>query len=75
MEFPPRGYMKDIMKIAMLAIVVLALSPLAGFWIVALVGAALALLPVGAVISAAFPKAWKQIENSLSTRTHFLPAA
>ena len=75
MEFPPRGYMKDIMKIAMLAIVVLALSPLAGFWIVALVGAGLVLLPVGAVISAAFPKAWKQIENSLSTRTHFLPAA
>ena len=75
MGFPPRGYMKDIMKIAMLAIVVLTLSPLVGFWIVALVGAALVLLPVGAVISAAFPKAWKQIENSLSTRTHFLPAA
>jgi hypothetical protein len=75
MGFPLREYMRDIIKIAVFAIVVLALSPLAGFWIVALVGAALVLLPAGAVISAAFPKAWKQIENSLSSRTHFLPAA
>ena len=53
-------------KVAVFAIMVLALSPLVGFWIVALVGAALFLLPVGATVSALFPKAFRQAED------HFL---
>jgi hypothetical protein len=53
-------------KVAVFAIMVLALSPLVGFWIVALVGAALFLLPVGATVSAMFPKAFRQAED------HFL---
>ena len=44
---------------------VLTLSPLLGFWIVALVGAGLVLLPVGAVVSTVFPNARKWIEDSL----------
>lgn len=67
--------MKDITKIAVFAILVLALSPFAGFWIVALIGAGLLLLPVGAVISTFFPKAWRHIEGSLFSRSPSLPAA
>lgn len=67
--------MRNIIKMLVVAIVVLALSPLVGFWIVALVGAALFLLPVGAAISALFPKLWKHIEDSLSSKVHFLPTA
>ena len=51
-------------KIAVFAIIVLALSPLVGFWIVALVGVALFLLPVGATVSAMFPKAFRQAEDN-----------
>ena len=64
--------MRNIIKIAVLAIVVLALSPALGFWIVALVGAALFLLPAGAAVSVLFPKAWRHIEGSLFSRTHLL---
>ncbi len=67
--------MKDIIKMAVLAIVVLALSPALGFWIVALLGAALFLLPAGAAVSVLFPKAWRHIEDSLFSRTHLLPSA
>jgi hypothetical protein len=48
---------------AVFAILVLALSPLVGFWIVALAGVALFLLPVGAMILALFPKAFRQVED------------
>jgi hypothetical protein len=47
-------------KMAVFAILVLALSPFVGFWIVALVGAALFLLPVGAAVLALFPMAFRQ---------------
>lgn len=67
--------MSNIIKIAVLAIVILALSPVLGFWIVALLGAALFLLPAGAAVSVLFPKAWHHIEDSLFSRTHFLPSA
>jgi hypothetical protein len=67
--------MRDIIKMAVFAIVVLALAPLAGFWIVALVGAALFLLPVGAVVSAVFPKAFRKAEDNLLSRARFLHTA
>ena len=67
--------MKDITKIVVFAILVVALSPFAGFWIVALIGAGLLLLPAGAAISTFFPKTWRHIEDSLLTKTHFLPTA
>jgi len=67
--------MKDISKIAVFAILVLALSPFAGFWIVALVGAGLLLLPVGAAFAKFFPAAWRHIEDSVSAKAHFLPTA
>lgn len=67
--------MKDITKIAVVAVLILALSPFAGFWIVALIGAGLLLLPAGAVISALFPKAWWHIEHSFFSRTPLSPAA
>lgn len=66
--------MKDITKIAVFAIL-LALSPFAGFWIVALAGAGLLLLPAGAAISKFFPKAWRHIEDSLLAKIRFLPTA
>jgi hypothetical protein len=53
-------------KMAVFTILVLALSPLVGFWIVALVGAALFLLPVGATVLALFPRTFRQAED------HFL---
>ncbi len=67
--------MKEFFKIAVCAILVLTLAPVAGFWIVALVGAALLLLPMSAAIATAFPEAWKQIEDSLFSRTSSLSAS
>ncbi len=67
--------MKEFFKIAVCAILVLMLAPVAGFWIVALVGAALLLLPMSAAIATAFPEAWKQIEDSLFSRTSSLSAS
>ena len=61
-------FMKELLKIAVGAILILALAPLAGFWIVALVGAGLLLLPIGTVVATAFPKTWKHIENNWSSR-------
>ena len=60
--------MNELIKIAVCALIVVALSPLLGFWIVALVGVTLFLLPVGVVFSTIFPKAWKHIEDSLFSR-------
>ena len=68
-------FMKELLKIAVCAILVLALSPLAGFWIVALVGAGLLLLPIGAAVATAFPKTWKHIEDNLFSRNSFLSAS
>jgi hypothetical protein len=67
--------MKESIKIAVCAIVVLALAPLAGFWIVALVGAMLLLLPMSAAIATAFPETWKHVEESLFSRTSSLSAS
>ncbi|MDG4551391.1 MAG: hypothetical protein P9F19_18230 [Candidatus Contendobacter sp.] len=67
-------FMKELLKIAVCAVLLLALSPLVGFWIVALVGAGLLLLPIGAVVAKAFPETWKHIENTLFSRT-FFPSA
>ena len=67
--------LKDIVKIAIFAISVLALSPFAGFWIVGLVGGGLLLLPMVAAISKFLPKTWQHIENSLLAKTHFSPTA
>jgi len=67
--------MKEFIKIALCAIVVLALSPLAGFWIVALVGAGLLLLPMSAAIATTCPETWKHIEDSLFSRTSSLSAS
>lgn len=67
--------MKEFIKIAACAIVVLALSPLAGFWIVALVGTGLLLLPIGAALATICPETWKHIEDSLFSRTSTLSAS
>jgi hypothetical protein len=67
--------MRNITKIAAFAILLLALAPFAGFWIVALIGAGLLLLPVGAAIAEFLPTAWRHIEDSLLAKTHFLPTA
>ena len=60
--------MKEFFKITVCVILVLALSPFAGFWIVALVGAGLLLLPISAAIATAFPEGWKHFEDSLFAR-------
>ncbi|KAB2934152.1 MAG: hypothetical protein F9K25_04765 [Candidatus Contendobacter sp.] len=67
--------MKELFKIAVCAVVVLALSPIAGFWIVALVGAGLLLLPISVAIATTCPETWKHIENSLFSRTSSLSAS
>jgi fatty acid desaturase len=61
--------MKELFKIAACALLVLALAPIAGFWVVALVGVALFLLPVGVIFSAIFPKTCKHIEDDLFAGT------
>lgn len=67
--------MKEFVKIAVGMILVLALSPLAGFWIVALVGAALILLPASAAIAKLAPETWKHIEHHLFPRASFWSAS
>lgn len=67
--------MKELFKMTLCALLVLALSPMIGFWVVALVGSAMALLPLGMALSKAFPGAWAQLSESLfGGRTH-LPAS
>lgn len=60
--------MKELIKVAVFAILVLALSPFLGFWLVALVGALIFLLPVGAVVSALFPKTCHHIEDDVFSK-------
>ncbi|NTU65342.1 MAG: hypothetical protein HGB05_18565 [Chloroflexi bacterium] len=67
--------MKELTKIAVFAIVALVLSPLLGFGIVALIGVALFLLPVGAVVSTIFPKTWKHVDDTLLSSSSLLPTA
>lgn len=67
--------MKELFKITVCVILVLALSPLAGFWIVALVGTGLLLLPIGAALATTCPETWKRIEDSLFSRTSSLSAS
>jgi hypothetical protein len=62
---PREWLMNELIKIAVCTIIVIALSPLLGFWIVALVGAGLILLPAGVIFSTIFPKAWKHVEDNL----------
>ena len=67
--------MKELFKIAACALLVLVLAPIAGFWVVALIGAALFVLPLGVIFSAVFPKIWKHIEDDLFARTSSLSAS
>jgi len=67
--------MKELFKIAVCVILVLALAPMAGFWIVALVGAGLVLLPIGAALATTCPETWKHVEDSLFSRTSSLSAS
>ncbi|MDQ5908441.1 MAG: hypothetical protein QG599_532 [Pseudomonadota bacterium] len=60
--------MKELLKVAVFAILVLALSPFMGFWLVALVGALVFLLPVGAAFSALFPATWHHLEDDIASR-------
>lgn len=56
--------MKTFTKVAVFVVLVLALSPFAGFWIVALVGAGLVLLPSGAIFATLFPKRTEWLLNT-----------
>jgi hypothetical protein len=67
-EFRRVLIMKELLKVAVFAILVLALSPFLGFWLVALIGALVFLLPVGAAFSALFPKTWHHIEDDVFSR-------
>jgi hypothetical protein len=57
--------MKELLKVTVFAILVLVLSPFLGFWLVALVGALVFLLPLGAVASALFPATCHHIEDDV----------
>ena len=60
-------------KVAIFTILVLALAPFVGFWIVALIGAGLLALPIGAVLAKYFPETWQHIEASVFDKTHLIP--
>ena len=63
--------MKELLTITICALLVVVLSPMIGFWVVALVGSAMALLPLGAALSQAFPKAWAHMsESAFGGKTH-----
>lgn len=59
--------MKEICKMAVCALAVLLFAPMIGFWVVAAVGASMALLPLGAAFSKAFPKAWGRMRDRVFT--------
>ncbi|HPF59821.1 MAG TPA: hypothetical protein P5149_00540 [Candidatus Competibacteraceae bacterium] len=67
--------MKELIKVAVFSILVLALSPFLGFWLVALIGALIFLLPVGAVVSMLFPEACHHIEDDVFSRFSRLSAS
>ena len=60
--------MKELFKVVVFAILALALSPFLGFWLVALIGTSVFLLPVGAALSALFPETWHHIEDGVVSR-------
>jgi hypothetical protein len=64
--------MKQFAKIVLCALLAVALSPIIGFWIVALLGALMILLPVGIGLSTVFPKTWRHVEEVLLSRTSSL---
>ena len=57
--------MKEFFKITICALLAAVLSPMIGFWVVALVGSAMALLPLSMALSKAFPGAWDRMRASL----------
>lgn len=57
--------MKELLNITICALLVVVLSPMIGFWVVALVGSAMALLPLGMALSKAFPEKWAQLSESV----------
>lgn len=67
--------MKELFKVAVFAILVLALSPFIGFWLVALLGALVFLLPVGAVVSALFPETRHHLEDLVFAKFSRLSAS
>lgn len=64
--------MKQFVKVVACALLAVALSPVIGFWIVALLGALMILLPVGIGLSTMFPKVWRHVEEVLLSRTSSL---
>jgi hypothetical protein len=66
--------MKEILKVVVCVLLAVALSPAVGFWVVALVGASMALLPLGVAFSTAFPKTGKHLVERLFARTSSLSA-
>ena len=66
--------MREVLKVAACALLGALLSPMAGFWVVALVGSTMLLLPLGIAVSTAFPKAWKRIWGNLFTGSGSLSA-
>lgn len=68
-------FMKELFKILAYMVLVLAFAPLAGFWIVALVGAGLILLPLSAVVAKVFPAARRRIEAILAPQSSLRSAS
>lgn len=60
--------MKELFKISLYILLVVALSPFLGFWLVALVGALVFLLPVGLALATLFPNTWHHVENDIFAR-------
>jgi hypothetical protein len=67
--------MKELFKVAVLTMLALALLPFLGFWLVALVGALVFLLPVGAVVSRLFPETCHHIEDNVFSKFSRLSAS
>lgn len=57
--------MKELLKIAVYALLAAALSPMIGFWVVALVGSTMALVPLSILLSKLFPETSKHVAHSL----------
>jgi hypothetical protein len=64
-----RSMMKQFIKAVLCVLVAVALSPVIGFWLVALLGALMILLPVGIGLSTVFPKTWRHVEEVLLSKT------
>lgn len=64
--------MKQFLKVLVCVLLAAALSPVIGFWVVALLGAMMILLPVGIGLSRVFPKTWSHLEEMLLSGTSAL---